>query len=74
MRSTTGVSVGSSTGLVISWPASFASSICRRLVPVLARQVSLVELAGEAVDHLTRQVQLGLFDLAVGDGLLDLRL
>ena len=40
--------------------------------PVLARQISLVELAGEAVDHLTRQVQLGLFDLAVGDGLLDL--
>ena len=74
MRSTTGVSSATGSGFAISWPSSFASSICFRFCRYSLVSSVGVELAFEAVDHLLREAELGLLHLAARDGFLDLGL
>ena len=74
MRSTTGVSSATGSGFCELHALELGLEHLAQVLAVLARQLRRVELADEAVDHLTRQVELRLLDGALAHRLLDLGL
>ena len=73
MRSMTGASSAGS-GTAISSPRSFALEHRLQVAPVPALASARLELPGEAVDHLPRELELRVLDVGLADRLGDLRL